>query len=733
MDADDSKPVLVEAIVIERPSVLRSVEPDPLSTIPNGDRTTARVRVIRSRLNSQWRPVSGLAELYIDGHLVGVSAGARLRIFGTLKRPQLARNPGERNRRTDRRAERVLCQLHVGFPDCVSIVDNESSNSRYLIANVLHTIRGRCHAAIERHIGPSNAELAKALLLGARDGVSGETIDAFFLTGTMHLLAISGLHVSILAFSFFVAARRGLIPYRASLIMVMVFMLGYAALTGARPPVIRAVILIQIVCVSCLAKRRPAPINSLALAAIAVLVFNPSDLFRVGAQLSFVAVASLAWCGAVIAVTSPHDPLDRLIWRTRSWPRRVTDMIRESLRAMLLASLVVWFACLPIVCYKFHVVSPASIPLNVILSAPVAIALTFGVLTIMLANVFPTAADVTGSICDGSLATMDRAVHLVEPIPGSHFWTPGYGLVWTILFYFLAVSLGTQVVKIRKRWVVVLFLAWFATPMLTTRLIASASPPKLHTTFISVGHGTSVLIEFPNGRVLLYDCGHMGLSESGVEMISAVLWSRGIKTIDAVMISHADADHYNAAPGILERFNVGQVLVGPGMFDDESDSISQFQRRIAEARVPTRTVSAGQRLGFDKSVACDVIHPMPGAEYSSDNAASIVLRIEYQSRRILLPGDVERDGLNQLLYQKRIRCDVLMAPHHGSRNSEPVRFRDWSSPTRTVISAGHQTDEEASDALAAYGQFGEVFQTDRDGAVSVTVSAGEVSVECFLH
>ena len=734
-DPDGEHPVLVEATAIEHPTLQFANAPNPMATVPQGDRTSTRIRFSRIRSNGTWRAASGVADMFVDGHLVGVKAGSRMRILGRLRRPKRAMNPGERDRRIQRRAERVLSQLYVGFPDCVSVIPNEPIGSLDRASAILNAIRGRCHAAIEFHVGSKNAELAKALLLGARDGVASETIDAFFLTGTMHLLAISGLHVSILAFAFFFAAQRGLLPYRLSLALVMIFILLYAVLTGARPPVIRATILIQVLCASLLAKRRVSPINALSLAAIVVLTINPCDLFRVGAQLSFIAVASLSWFGSVYVTSSPTEPLDRLIWRTRTWPKRVTDLVRHTISTMVLASTVVWLVCLPLTSYQFHLASPISIPMNLLLAIPVAVALIAGVATIVTAAISPFIASVCGSLCETSLATMHRIVTIAEPIPGSHFWTPGYGLLWTIIFYAIVILCGLRIFRPGPRWGSLFFLMWFAMPVVASNIYHFAKPAQLRTTFIAVGHGTSVLVEFPNGRTLLYDCGHMGIPDSAVEVISGVLWSRGHRTIDTVVISHADADHYNAFPELRERFAIGNVIVGPDMFGDDSDSVSHLQETIAQSGAPLRIVARGDRLNVDNSVECFVTHPSPHVEFASDNAASIVLKITYGRRTVLLPGDIEKDGLEHLFLQQPTECDVIMAPHHGSRNSEPLRFTDWANPRCTIISAGAQTEGELAPAIEAYGANGNVLRTNRDGAVTVSIdgNSSEIVIECFVR
>ncbi|MCA9212063.1 MAG: ComEC/Rec2 family competence protein [Planctomycetales bacterium] len=729
--SDESIPIRVQGTVVEPPTVRRAGPADPLSTMPVSDRTVTELQIRRVNVQGTWQLASGKVELTVQGHVVGLMAGDRVEVLGELQRPRRAKNPGERDFRQMKRSQRILCLLRSPYPDCVSILPRiEQWWSLRTMSRWLHRIRGNCHIAIQQHVHP-NAELAKAILLGTKDGVDLETIDAFFLTGTMHLLAISGLHVSILAGVFFLVAKRGMISHTVALGTVMVLIFGYALLTGARPPVIRSMILVQVFCVSWMFRRRANAINSIAASAVLVLLLNPCDLFQVGAQLSFVAVVSLSWF-AVRPPQVPSDPLERLIWRTRSLPARTTDATRNIIRTSIIASLVVWLACLPLVAHHFHVAAPVSIVLTLVLAIPVMLALCFGAITMALAPIWPLAASVTGAVCGASLSTMYRIVELALPLPGSHFWIPSYGPFWTLAFYAVASLIGTRVVRLSRIGRFAALLAWFALPIVfdTAKRLSVEQP--LEVTFISVGHGVSVLLQFPSGRTALYDCGHMGIPNGCVDSISSVLWHKGIHRIDTVVLSHADADHYNALPGLMERFQLSSVVVTEYMFQSDSDALAELKRSIDRANVTLQTVHCNQRMFVDPAARCDVLHPLPSTKYSSDNAASIVLHVANNQHSILLTGDLERGGLTEVMQRVNAKPDVVMVPHHGSRNSDPERYSSWAAAPFAVISAGEQSENELARANGAYSRFGELFHTEQHGAITFTFENDRIEVTQFL-
>ena len=161
--------------------------------------------------------------------------------------------------------------------------------------------------------------LATAVLLGAREQLDREKIEDFVVTGTIHLFAISGLHVGILATALFFLARLNFIPQRWTPLLVFCLVLLYALLTDARPPVVRATILVAALCGAMLMGRKTSPFNSLAAAAIFILAINPSDLFRTGTQLSFLAVATLYWFSPCLIAIPSADPLEQLVEQTRPW------------------------------------------------------------------------------------------------------------------------------------------------------------------------------------------------------------------------------------------------------------------------------------------------------------------------------------------------------------------------------------------------------------------------------
>jgi competence protein ComEC len=660
--------------------------------------------------------------------LLTAAAGDRLRIFCRIRRLAAPANPGERDLRAFHRADRKLCQLHAAFPDCVQVLDHAADNGWI---PRLRRLRGHFSQMLDQHLNDDNRDLADAILLGIRESVPREQIDAFFLTGTTHLLAISGFNVAILASGFFFAARRGILPFRTSLIGVMALTIGYALLTESQPPVLRAAILIQVLCVSWLARRKPHPFNALTLAALIVLIINPADLFRVGPQLSFIAVAVLGWISTRPGEQeSKLDPLDQLIWRSRPWFVRARHTVGQSIWGMIFASLLVWLLTLPLTMCEFHLLSPVAIVLNLVLFVPMAAILYGGAAVLVLGWLIPPLAAIPGAICNVSLNLLRSIVESAQGWPASHFWVAGPGPLWTFVFY-VGVFYCAVATRWRpnRKWSWALAIGWWTLPMMFHAARAIWEAPHLQCTFVSVGHGTSVLIRLPRGETVLYDCGHLGTPKPGVEAIAAVLWSNGVTHLDAVVLSHADADHYNALPGLLERFSVGAVYIGHAMFAPKTDALRFLRQSIEQADVAIRGVSNQHQFRI-RDATMRILHPPDGARFGADNDASIVLFIEYAGFRMLLPGDLEGVGVELLTIQPALDTDLVMAPHHGSLTVDPRDFLDWSTPEASVISG--RWEHGAGAAIEYYRQWSKsAFHTGRDGAVLVEIRSDELTIASF--
>jgi len=717
-------PAAIEGRVVGAPRRVPAPPYNPLSTFLMPDRTRLELDVTAGRDDDAWQPQSGRVTLSVDGYLDGVRAGDTIRIFGKLSAVRGPANPGEYDFAARSRGERRLAWLSAEFPECVAV---QELGSAWNWRRVVGALRAGGDTLVWRNLAPGRTGLAAAMFLGSREELDPDETQAFIETGTIHLLVISGLNVGILAACMFFALRTLLVPERVALAAVAAACVLYAATTDAQPPVVRATVMVLVGCAAATLGRRTLEYNSLAAAGLVVLAINPCELFQSGTQLSFLSVAALAWLADRRRRRPEVDPLTRLIARTRPWHERALRGFGREVWRMTVASAVIWLVISPLVMTRLHLVSPAAVALGPLLAVPVALAMAAGFGIFALGWLLPPLAVVLGWICDVNLGLMQSAVEFARSWPGGHFWVPGPSDWWLAGFYgALLIGMLAPTWTPPRRWCVGLMAGWAALG-LAVPLVTPRDAERLDCTFLSVGHGAAVVLQLPGGQTLLYDAGRLGPPAYASRAVAGYLWSQGITHLDAVVISHADADHYNALPALVNQFTVGTVYTSPVMFEEKSPALDALRRAIQRADIPLREVWGGDRLSNPGGAKIEVLHPPRRGVLGSDNANSIVLAIEYRGKRLLLTGDLEGVGMTDVVAEEPWDCDVLLAPHHGSAASDPPGFATWSTPEWTVISGDPRDRLEAvENAYAARG--GQVLHTANTGAVRVSIGR-ELEVE----
>ncbi len=720
-------PAAVEAVAISAPRFRAPPPPDPLRSVPQGPRTDLRIEITALRDGDTWRPASGNARLRVDGQLFGVHAGDTLRIFGRLARPDSPGNPGEFDFAEHYRADRQLADLSCDSPSAVTVL---ASASRLNWWRALGDLRAVGNLVVNNAIAPERQGLAAAILLGSRERIDDELTDDLLVTGTIHLISISGLHVGILATVLLAGFRWGLVPRVAAVVCVAFATLGYTAMTDSEPPAIRATVLVWVLCGAILFGRQAIAFNTLALAAILVLLINPADLFRVGTQLSFLSMAVLMWFAPWwAAARGTEDSLNRLIRRTRPAPVQWLRTFTQWVLALAVVGLMIWLITVPLVLHRFHVISLSALVLNVILTPFVFLAMAFGFGMLAFAWLLPPLGSLFGSLCDANLAVIQSTIEWTASLPASHFWSAGPAVWWLLGFYAIAAILLIRPLTLRMRFHAPLA-GSFAAAALLLPLPLSNVAGELECGFIAVGHGFAVLLELPDGQKVLYDAGRLGSPEAAARSVEAYLRSRGVSRLDALVVSHADIDHFNAVPTLLERFSIERVYVSPQMFRYQAEPLRLLREAIERSGAELIVISQGDRLSTAGDCTIEVLHPPRGGVFGTDNAHSLVLSVKAAGRCILLTGDLEMPGVQTLLAQSPLDCDVLLAPHHGSPRSDPAGVVNWCTPEYAVISSHFPLDDPRYEPYKRLlGP--RALATSDTGAVRVRLSTSGVDVRTW--
>lgn len=673
-------------------------------------------------------PVSGLVRVDVAGHVLHTKPGERVEIYGQLIVPDPPRNPGDFDYPQYLRMQGIDRLVRSDHPDCVRVLSRPTGPWSWP-GRLRNRVREECDWLMFNHLPAKVRPVAMSLLIGDRSDLRDDTETAFIHSGTMHILAISGLHVGVLAgFVWFLCRALRLRTMTASL-WVLAAILGYAAIAESRPPVMRAVVLGGILVVSRATGRQTSGMQSLALSALALLVYKPSDLFDVGAQLSFVAVAAIILVSPWIAERTRESFTDQVLAGERSLVMRGLSALGRWLLAGYLLTAAVWLVTVPITMRSFHLVAPAGLLVNALMTPFSTIVLIAGYVFLGTGLLVPALAKSVAIPFSASLSLFVKLVEWSATLPGGYGETPAPALGWMIGFYALLLALVICRSAAIRRWV------WRGAAIWTLGWLIVASWPRsevsvLRCTFLDVGHGEAILVECPNGRTLLYDCGSMGDGRRAARAVQSLLRQRQAGRIDVLVISHADSDHYNGGIDLVAQTPVETTLLSPHCLDFEQEGLAELFDQLARSGSDLRLVQAGDRLKLDPEVEMEVLHPTPAIVDKADNANSIVLRLRCRGKTLLLTGDIEKHGADQLLATPTPPIDVLMAPHHGGKTANNSEVAQWAAPRHVIASSSGDVTQTLEHS---YPQAQSTHCTGASGAIRVEIdSQGRLSVVPFV-
>jgi competence protein ComEC len=619
--------------------------------------------------------------------------------------------------------------LRIQEPDAVSVLPQEPG---FDWDRSVDAVRRRAHHVLDHYLGAQKARIAAALLLGSRTELPEETRIAFAETGMMHVLALSGINVGILAALVWFFCRLMLLSPRTATILALAAVFGLAVISGGRPPIVRATVFLSIATLGRLFSRQTDAINILGLSAMVILAWNPSDLFDVGAQLSFLAVMGILIAASWSGLWNDGTPLAPDESQLENRFGRMAPILKTMLWRYLSLMIAIWLLTAPLIAAEFNLISPIGILLNAFLVPLVTGILWSGYVLLAVGAWMPLIAWAFAFPMEAALSVLLETVDWGAGVWLGHFDVAGPPLWWLCGYYLLLAGLYVSWPKIERPIFtgLVSVLCWTA---LGLALPAWPHAPKgLRCTFLSVGHGSAILVEFPSGKTLLFDAGALDDGERAFEVIRTALWERGITRLDAVALSHSDLDHVNAIFKLSEEVPIGTVLVARSFFQSPQEVVPYLVMKLKAHDIPIRAVGADDRLVFDPLVTVEVEHPDPRKSYRHNNANSLVIRFTLAGRTLLLMGDVEREGLVDLMAREAGKIDVLQSPHHGSRTANTPEFVRWADPTVVVACTGlvpGRTEELES----LYGESVRLLTTEDNGAVTVEMTReGQLLVDHYL-
>ena len=716
--------------------------------------------------------------------------GTRIRISTTLDRTGNYRNPGVSS--LAEYLDRNNYDASGVVKSAAAIARLDDTHSFSPLAR-LYEWRAALQREIDTRFAPETAGVLDAALLGNRYNLSQSASERFREGGTFHVLVISGLHISFIAALVFLGisrlTRRRVVQFALPAIIVWF----YSIAVGAEASVVRAALMFTFAGFALIVFRQSTSLNALGAAALVLLVRSPKEIFDPGFQLTFLSVLAIvviAWplllnLAAIgswyPSRTTPYPPVcsralktfcELLFWSEASWQQQLARsshdyrlfkarpaawleryQVQRCLRYLFGAVLVsasVQLVLLPLMIVYFHRLSLASLLLNIVVSVLLGVLVAVALTALLIA---PLSAALSAPLFKLADAITWLMVHSVDPFSGFNFRLPEYSgrAAWLYTLYYvpaivLIVALShwrpLALAKVRRcKWhrfvLPTAALQLLLTALLILQPFSSArTDADLQVDFLDVGQGDSALVTMPDGTTLLVDGGGNIFDSTrrvGETVVSEYLWWRGLDHIDYVLVTHADADHIDGLNDLVRNFAVRSALIARAPAEDPE--FAKFSQTLKATSTHAGMLQAGDVIHFG-DVELGVLWPPAGGETSANND-SIVLRLTFGKRAILLTGDIEKEAERSLLGSgEELRADVVKVPHHGSKTSSTEDFLRATGAQFAIVSVGRHSmfghpHKEVVQRWQANGAT--VLTTGECGTITITTNGTNLNLQKFIQ
>lgn len=673
--------------------------------------------------------------------------GSYVEIEGRLKRFERASNPGQFDAALYYQISGISYRL-----DQAKITKTTTEYNR--MGEMLWQIRKHLSGILSLRLPEKEAALMQTILLGEKESLDSEIKELYQRSGIAHILAISGLHVSVLGMGLYRLLRKIGVPVKGAALLSMLLLLFYGAMTGFSVSAMRAILMFGLRMLGEMLQRTYDMLTAIAAAAALLLAGQPLFLKSASFVFSFGCVLGLCVVHPALTMPAavPQQPKRRIKW--------------QEILQRLLAPPAMMAVTLPMYLWFYYQIPPYSMLLNLLVIPLMSYLMAAGLL-LLLVNPLPLPIwRIAAALIVGVFRIYERACRMCEGLPGAVL-NLGKPAVWQLLVYLaclLAVILIRHRQSLWKRWLM----------MAGAVLILLVRPAdRLEITFLDVGQGDCIYVELPGKEKFLVDGGSSSVGSVGKYRILPFLKAKGVRYLEAVFVTHPDEDHCNGIQELLSQGKQQGIRIGCLILPDIGESSKgqgyrELEKAASEAGISLQYISRGQYIQ-EKDTLLECLHPVSGFESTDANAYSIVLRFTSGSFTALLTGDLEGSGEQALLEELSARREIsenqgtgsmavgpadnmagsmtdnmvggpagitlLKVAHHGSKYSTSEEFLQMINPAIAVISCGknnryghphEETLERLSEADISW------FCTKDYGAITVSVDAkGRVVVKGY--
>ena len=630
-----------------------------------------------------------------------ISPGNFISLTGSYVKGREIRNPGEFDYDRYLR-ERGISGIITSYDDAGLKILN--SNTEFF-ANKIFQIRKSVYKSIVMLQSQQTASLLKSLMLADRSDIDFETKTAFINSGVIHVLAVSGLHTGFIILFLLLIFGRFNIYFRSFAAIGGLFI--FMSITGLPVSVFRASVMAIVIIIAFLLNRTTNLFNSLALAALIILIVNPDEIYSAGFQLSFSAVLS-------IGVIFP-------LFQIQIKKLNIKNNFIKYFILLLAVSISVEIGTLPVTVAYFRKLSLIAPITNLVVIPLIGLILLVAIGTLLVSTVFPFAASVYAAANDFFTFVLFKFIKISGNLEYSFVWIRNFFLYDALVFYTLLIIFIFFFPRFKSAFAK---LSLFTLVLLNFFVFSSYNDKELfhsnefNLLMIDIGQGDSFLMQMPDGKTALVDAGPVSqYFDTGDYILIPLLNYLGIKKIDYGFISHMDLDHYGGFVSIIHNKRIRKIF--KPSFDSTDINDQRFEKYLNENEIPYFYYYK-DIIKFDNLRFYSLDDNLDN-NYSK-NERSSVIKILFGKNSFLFTGDAESNREKILLkdYKNFLKSDVLKVGHHGSPSGSSINFLKTVNPEMSLISAGIQNkfghpSEKILNRLKSIKS--KIYRTDKQGAI----------------
>jgi competence protein ComEC len=686
--------------------------------------------------------VRGNIRVTVGGKLPELRRGDQLTFSGRLKPIRNFQNPGGYDYVRFMAQDDTRVRAYAAGERMQIAAASASRAAGFPVDSVRYGLLRQMEVSLSGR-SPDAVALLSALIVGERGALRPELRESFNRSGMAHLLAISGLHVGMVAAVVFGASAwclawlppmlRRAWTRRAAALCAFAAVLAYGLLAGLSPATQRALVMSSAALLTYWVSRRHDWANALAVAALIISLAMPPVVWGPSFQLSFAAVLAILGGLGLYRSTTPAA--------AGTWVLRTGQRLAGLVWVSLLATL----GTLPLVMYYFNQVSLVGPAANIVAVPAVGcLVLPAGLLGVVCSFFSETLAGICWQI---AALTLEALLLFVNKIAA---WPPAAVKTVTPTPVEIALWAGAMILAVnwrQRRLRTAGLILLLTAAVLDAGYWVQRRFDRHHLTVevVDVGQGSANLLQLPGGYTVLVDGGGFGdnaVFDVGRYIVAPFLWHHRIKTIDLLVLTHPNGDHLNGLLYILEHFNVGEVwsnqepcdLAGCRQWQEIIQRRNIFQPCFSD--LPFETERQGVRFSL-LNPPRDFLTLCKGQRWRDANNNSLVLQVAWGKISLLFTGDIGRPAEADILARQssgRLRSTILIVPHHGSRTSSSQIFLDAVQPREAIIPAGwdNRFGFPHPLVLERLGKMGcRIWRTDQSGAVRVVTDGKTYEVSGF--